>query len=263
MQNQSKYKVLRGVGATLLAVLLLALSFGLGVMFGSPIKNWLADTFGAKDKGGVDFSELTYAALGDSITMGGVGGAVAEEPYCVCVGNILNLKSVKNYGMSGSTLCSKTSSYTHGYQPMCERYSEMGEADIVSLMGGTNDFTQGVIGTIDDTVTDTIYGALNALAKGLKEKYPNAFIFFMTPLESVWGTVSKRAQICQAYKDVGAKYDIPVLDTNSLCDFSLEYNSVGYSGDGVHPSQEFYKTVLAPVVADFIRENYKPAAEAA
>ena len=81
----------------------------------------------------------------------------------------------------------------------------------------------------------------------------------MTPLKSVWGTADKQAQIRQAIKDVCWKYDIPVLDTAALADFSQEYNSVGYSGDGVHPSQEFYRDVLAPVIADFIRKNYKPA----
>lgn len=211
-----------------------------------------------KEKNTDDFSQLIYAALGDSITRGVIGGAVADKPYCDCVGSILGLKSVYNYGVSGSTLCSKTENYTHGYKPMCERYKEMrDDADIVSLMGGTNDFSQGVIGTIDDTATDTIYGALNELAKGLKEKYPNSFIFFMTPLKSVWSTPTKQAQICQAVKDVGNKYQIPVLDTANLVDFSKEFNADGYSGDGVHPSQDFYKNELAPVIANFIKNNYK------
>ncbi len=36
-------------------------------------------------------------------------------------------------------------------------------------------------------------------------------------------------------------------------------NAPGYTGDGLHPSQEFIREKFAPVIADFIRENYKPA----
>lgn len=258
MQKQSKHKALRGVSVTIIAVLLLVLSLGAVLMFGSSMANRSGGTSSnTQNVSNVDFSEFTYAALGDSITKGGIGGAVADKPYCVTVGEILNLKGVSNYGVSGSTLCSKTSSYTHGYMPMCERYTEMGAADIVSVMGGTNDFTQGIIGTINDTSTDTIYGALKALAKGLKEKYPNAFIFFMTPLKSVWGTAEKQEQICYAIKKVCAKFQIPVLDTAEIADFSKVFNTQGYSGDGVHPSQNFYTYTLAPVIADFIKTNYK------
>lgn len=260
MEKRFNSKISRYISTMIFAVLVPVLVLGATAGLSSCEGIWDSDTTSVgQSVPETDFSHLTYAALGDSITKGGIGGALADKPYCVSVGEILGLKSVYNYGVSGSTLCSKSSAYSHGYKPMCERYAEMGEADIVSVMGGTNDFTQGIIGTMDDTRTDTIYGALKALAIGLKEKYPNAFVFFMTPLKSVWSTAERQAQICRAFKEVGAEYGIPVLDTAEIADFSKLFNAEGYSGDGVHPSQEFYTYTLAPVIADFIKTNFAPA----
>ena len=215
--------------------------------------------FGKEKENKVDFSQLNYVALGDSITAGsrgklsGVFSGYMDSPYCELVKDELGLKSVKNYGVSNSTISSG-----NGYvSPMVERFSSMEDADIVSVMGGINDYGKPVVlGTINDTQTSTFYGALNTLAKGLKEKYSNSFIFFMTPL-SVPNYAPLLEKYCKAIKDVCAKYDILVLDTNSLCDFSKEYNADGYVGDGVHPSEEFHKNVLAPVIANFIKNNYK------
>lgn len=214
---------------------------------------------GNKKENNVDFSSMTYVALGDSITAGsrgklsGVFSGYMDAPYCELVKEELGLKSVKNYGVSNSTISSGD-----GYvSPMVERYNEMEDADIVSVMGGINDYGKPVsLGTISDTETTTFYGALNTLAKGLKEKYSNAFIFFMTPL-SVPNFAPLLQKYCQAIKEVCARYSILVLDTNSLCDFSQEYNADGYIGDGVHPSEEFHKKVLAPTISKFIKNNYK------
>lgn len=130
----------------------------------------------------VDFSQLTYSALGDSITEamdGTKGGALMSEPYCEVVGDILGLKSVSNFGISGSTVCTATGK-DYAKMPMCERYLTMGKADIISVMGGTNDWGRySTLGNINDTTSNTFYGALNILAKGLKDNCPNSFIFFI------------------------------------------------------------------------------------
>lgn len=212
----------------------------------------------------VDFSELTYSALGDSITEamdGTKGGALMSDPYCEIVKDTLGLKSVSNYGISGSTVCSAVGK-DYAKLPMCERYLTMGKADIISVMGGTNDWGRySTLGNINDTSADTFYGALNILAKGLKDNCQNSFIFFMTPLKCIQYEGRYEGAEFDAFrkaiKDVCAKYDIPVLDTAKLADTSKEFKSSGYNGDGLHPSQEFHKNTLAPVIVEFIKDNYK------
>lgn len=141
----------------------------------------------------------------------------------------------------------------------------MDNADIVSVLGGVNDYLRtATLGNFGDTDNKTFYGSLDILCKGLKQKYPNSFIFFMTPLNTRCSpyTGSKLYKLDDfriAIKDVCKKYGISVLDTAVLADFSKEFNADGYTGDGLHPSQDFHKNVLAPVIADFIKTNYKAA----
>ena len=215
-----------------------------------------------EDKESVDFSQLTYVALGDSITYGydiSRGGFAMDNPYPAVVGQTLNLKAAINYGISGSTVSAGV-----GRAEMCARYAEMiDDADIVSVMGGVNDFSVGVpLGKITDTDTTTFYGALNALASGLRDKYPDAFIFFMTPLkfrgcEGVMSNGGTLDDFRNAVKRVCKKYGIAVLDAAELADYSKDYDSANYTGDGLHPSQEFVNETLAPVIVKFIRDNYK------
>ena len=210
----------------------------------------------------VDFSKMTYVALGDSITYGlnTYGGeSQMDKPYPVLVGEHLNLKSVCNYGISGSTLVSIEDTR----DPFCLRYKSMiDSADIVSVMGGVNDYWLGYadMGTLDSTDTTTIYGALNVLAKGLKEKYPDAYIFFMTPYK--WGNdpgVNAKgyslSDICMAIKNVCAKYGIDVLDMYTYGQIEVDFQNP--QCDKLHPTQEFFKNYTAPQIAKFIKENYK------
>lgn len=250
MTNKDLKIVIVVLACCLAAVLVSAIVFGI-----------LYFATRSRDDDATDFSNLTYLALGDSITYGydsARNGLAMDNPYCKVVEKLLVLKNSINEGISGSTVAA-------GFlrAEMCERYKTMPDnADIVSVMGGVNDYAVGVpLGKADDTDTTTFYGALNALASGLKAKYPNAFIFFMTPLKfrdcenavGLSGAMLKDYR--KAVKDVCAKYDIPVLDTNELADYSKEYNTPGYTGDGLHPSQEFMLKTLGPLIAQFIRDN--------
>ena len=261
MARQTQHKFACGVFVGVLIILLLVLTLGVGMKLAALRK----DTAEQDGKTNVDFSHLSYAALGDSITYGADyerGYAAMDVPYCMEVKSLLGLSRVQNYGISSTCL----SDIRGEYGVMSRRYVNMADDfDIVSVLGGVNDFNSGApLGNINSNGYDSIYGSLNILAKGLKEKYPNAFIFFMTPLSesSKWYAENHAYSLLDvgsAVKEVCAKYDIAVLDTAVLADYAREYNAPGYTGDGLHPSQEFHKTVLAPVIADFIRKNYKPA----
>lgn len=209
------------------------------------------------------WKNLRYAALGDSITFALDGTRDCEiilKPYCELVKEQLGLCSAENYGINGSTI-SAFNKFGDAYMPMCVRYASMEDADIVSVMGGINDFGRlAVLGDPKDELPTTFYGALNVLCKGLKEKYPHAFVFFMTPLKmQLYGDEAAESTLkkfCNAIKEVCARFDIPVLDTAEQADFSLEYDAAGYYGDGLHPSAQFHREVLAPLIARFIRERY-------
>lgn len=217
----------------------------------------------------VDFSNMVVNCLGDSLTEGLIAnGSQMENPYPSQLKNLLGVKKVNNYGMGGSML-----SLTGGYS-MCERFDDMEEADIIMVMGGTNDALslgwnlgwKATLGTIDDIDESTVYGSLDVICKGLKEKYSNSFIFFMTPFEladSFQQTCLQNSgftldDVCIAIKIVCSRYDIPVFDVYNECSFKEQanYDQVMGLGDGIHPRQSFIDN-FTPKLVQYIKENYK------
>lgn len=219
----------------------------------------------------VDFTKMTVNCLGDSLTYGSLpSGARMENPYPKLLQQELGFAEVNNFGVGGSKVANE------GFQSFISRYVMFPDADIVIVMGGTNDSLsfsldntapRTPLGTPEDTIDTTFYGALDTLCRGLLEKYPDAFIMFVTPLpiaDSVdeWTQACGSFSIedgCEAVKVVCSRYNIPVFDA---------YNETGYdeisniektsgTGDGIHPNQEFWSTDFAPKLAQFIVDNYE------
>lgn len=205
-----------------------------------------------EEKEPIDFSNMIYSAIGDSITF----GRDINDPFPLVVKDILGFRRAINYGIGSSTL---TDTPTPGRNPMVLRYEKINkDSDIISIQGGGNDYASLIpIGTPDSTDIRTFYGGLKALYGGLRKNHPDAFIFVITPtaLDVTWDDNQKMAAEYQEYRDVivevAAMYDFPVLDFWALPDY-LENTF-----DGVHPTQKYVTYTLAPMIADFIKENYK------
>lgn len=203
----------------------------------------------------VDFSNMTIACVGDSITLGSAEIYGYTHPYPTLVKDILGLKACYNFGIGSSTVAVKTGI---GSSPMVKRYNQVEkDTDIISFMGGINDIHRDIeLGTIDDTTDTTFYGALNIIANGFKTDYSNSFVFFMTilptKLYSNYFSFEVIDSYNQAIKNIANKYNIPVLDTYNC----WNYATANYL-DGVHPRQQFMTEKLAPKIAQFIKDNYK------
>ena len=210
----------------------------------------------------VDFTQLTYVAFGDSITYGEVAstGNQMEKPYPILVAESLQLKGVRNYGTRNATVKVPVAASTRP-NILGQVAEASAKADIVSVMIGINDFGAGYeLGTVEDTDPSvSVYGAYNYLAKELNKKYPDAFIFFMTPLKPFsWDETNSAGytlvDMSNAIKTVCETNDIAVLDLYATSGFSPEVD-LGCS-DGLHPSQRFFEEYMAPQIVDFIKENY-------
>ena len=232
--------------------------------------------------------DKVYCAIGDSITYGFIPRNVTGYPgqlksYVSLASSKIGL-SPKNLGISGSTI-----SNVENRNPMCIRYVDAPDnADIISVMGGTNDIRNGSIqlGTINDTTNKTFYGALKILAQGLYNKYyinqgvekgQKKKIFFMTPLKLLYSSASELGGTginydmslwCKAIKDVAEMFSFPVLDLQNLSQLNpalsqiIQGTETGYTGkynpymtDGTHPTQEGQE-IISNIVAGFIESLY-------
>ncbi len=201
-------------------------------------------------KAEVDFSKLSYCSYGDSITYGYTSAGRMPVPYPTAVSNELSLRSVTNKGRTAARLVE-----TEGYGNITEIIEQdipARDYDIISLLGGINDCaSNNPLGTIDDFSNTTIYGSLNIIARTLTVRYPDAFIFFMTPL---YKDMDLLPSIVNAVKEVAKKYNILVLDLYNLSGFDVY--DVSHTDDRLHPTQKFVLESLAPQIAQFIRDNY-------
>lgn len=237
-----------------------------GVVFSCVLMFAVVPTVGACGKssdGGeqaVDFTQLSYVAFGDSITWGEVGDTKQqmEKPYPILVKEAMGLKSVKNYGQRNGSV-----KYMDGKPNVITQVAEaVKNADIVSVLIGINDFGAGcVLGTAEDTsCTQSVYGGFNQLAADLKAKYPDAFIFIMTPLKPFDWAETNRAgytlvDMGNVIKAVCAENGFGVLDLTATCEFTEQTDP--YCPDGLHPSQYFFTTHMVPQITQFITDNYK------
>lgn len=212
-----------------------------------------------------------YVALGDSITYGFIPRNYTGYPgqlnsYAQLTANSLGMSFV-NAGISGNTVALASG----GGTPMCERYTELdNDADLITVMGGTNDIRKGVaLGTMSDRTENTFYGALHILLGGLYQKYfinqgttvgKNKHIVVLTPIKLLQtsggtqggtGTLYDLEPWCEAIKEVANYYSLPVLDMYNLSNMNPHLNQTihgttsGYTDyynpymtDGTHPTQE-------------------------
>ena len=201
--------------------------------------------------------------LGDSITYG-FGIDNPDDIFPNLIQKKGDLPAVRNYGVCATRIARQKypSDDPMADRDFCMRCETMDtDADIVCVFGGTNDYGHGdaPIGKTSDKTPDTFCGALNYLIQYLKRNFPNAFIFFITPLHRLnendsRGDGSKKQPgppLCtyvKAIKDVCAKDDVQVLDLYG--DNSGPRNSVAqdYTFDGLHPNVTGHKLIAEKII---------------
>lgn len=210
------------------------------------------------------FNGKKMVVIGDSITQGYTLNT-NERRWAEQVASMFNM-SLVNYGIGGSEIAQfKVDDNT--YNPMCIRYAEMDDADLIIVAGGTNDWnhTHTTLGEFGDTSINTFYGALDTICKGLLSKYVGKNIMFITPIKR-WHALAEGAeyynpnsmgyileQFVNAIKKVCGFYGIPVLDMFNECTLNPIVSSISeaYIPDGTHPNYEGHK-IMARQIAGFI-----------
>ncbi|MCA0980250.1 SGNH/GDSL hydrolase family protein [Exiguobacterium aestuarii] len=188
----------------------------------------------------------TWNVLGDSIT---------NRPaysYWTVLRQRLGFAQVNNYGVSGSSIAVRAGRT----DSMVERYSSMVDADVITLLGGTNDFGSNVpLGTMADRVNTTFYGACHILLSGLVTKYPTKTlaVFTTIPRYNMQETNGQGLYVhdyMDALREVAGFYGIASFDIlrNSQIKAYNETAKTAYIPDGLHPNDAGYDLLAAQML---------------
>ncbi len=226
------------------------------------------------DKGSTSADKPYMVCLGDSITYGQDGdpdvekGTRMKNPYPTLIKNRLRY-DVENLAVPGATICTgverDNSDGGDKIRPTIQDQLDLieGNPDIISVMGGVNDCGGLQLGenSTSNRDTKTFYGALRVMCSELKLNYPDAYIFFITPLRTATysdpNATSNLKTVSEAIKTVCAEFEIPVYD--AFTEIEIDFTDPDTSSDGVHIAADVIKDDVAPKIIDFIKNNYKKA----
>lgn len=218
----------------------------------------------------VDFSGKTIACLGDSITaaanLEGEEGYLSDA-YPAVLKELLGAKEVYNLGVGGSSIGRYWS------DPFVERYTQIPEdTDIIIVMGGTNDgfcLSEKEFGSLTERKPRTFCGDLDELMRGLREKYPDADIFFVTPLPNILHDYLMRERsyllpqknIADAIITLAAAYDFQVIDlyNSNILDSHDADIVTEYMPDGVHANRAGYRILAEHMAAEVLKYEERKA----
>ena len=214
-----------------------------------------------------DFSGKKIACLGDSITA--AANLEDEENYPDCsypsiLKELLGAEEVYNLGIGGSSIG------RYWADAFVERYEEIpADTDIILVMGGTNDgfcLSEKELGTLEERQPWTLCGDLDELMRGLRENYPDAEIYFITPLPNILQDYLMRERdyllpqkrLVNVMLELSEEYGFTVIDlynSNILDSHDVDIVTE-YMPDGVHPNEEGYQILAEHIAAELARNSF-------
>ena len=154
---------------------------------------------------------------------------------------------MNNCAKSGAHITNKTTGYKTFATLVDEGLSSAStNAGLVTIFGGVNDYLQNCnIGTIKDETNSTFYGACKELVNKVKNKFTQAEIIWIIPLNMTNGVFDSNTNginnagftlddYREAIINVCAMNNIKIIDVHE--DSELQPNTL--SSDGLHPTQD-------------------------
>lgn len=208
-----------------------------------------------------------WASYGDSITefyqyqlyvidqfklfhyLRGIGGSKVTQDnttaYVDAEGNYISQPPSTPSGVLGVD-------YFEINRSMCspERISTIpSDTEIITVMAGTND-SQVTLGSINDTVNNTFYGAYQLMIDEIQTQLPTAELILITPIHKVSEESDNSLEPKrEAIREIAKKYKLRLIDMGE-CGINKNNSSVMLP-DGTHPSIEGYERMARIIIKEF------------
>ncbi|WEV53284.1 SGNH/GDSL hydrolase family protein [Bifidobacterium sp. ESL0704] len=215
------------------------------------------------------FADYVLNCFGDSTTWGdnGVDGGSMQTSWPSFLEKNGLFKTVRNYGVCGSRVAltdDRDDSFFERYRAMKDD-----DVDVITLMGGVNDFQHdvplGILGVRDER---TFYGAFDIVLSGIIEQAPEASVVVFTPTANMFHNPAKnyptslqpnarglhQKDYVEAVKKVSEHYAVPVVDlyaSSGMCPF-VEQQQVKNMPDGLHYSVEGYARLARRIYEELL-----------
>lgn len=209
--------------------------------------------------------KLKWVAFGDSLTDSATLG-IDNYNYTNFVADALDLTLV-NCGKGGTGYLNDNN---RASKPFWNRTDTIpSDVDILTVFGSFNDvFVRNyTIGTINDTGTNTLYGAIKKFLNNCWNRNPSMVIGIITPTpwSGRWRGHTSNSDIAIKYVetliDVAKYYSLPCLnlfDESNLRPWDSWFNSTYFKdGDGTHPNTIAHEKYIAPKIENFIKSIAK------
>ena len=212
--------------------------------------------------------------LGDSITEGFLnsGSKTNDIAYPKYVEQLLVLKGIRNFGVSGTTVSPRdgySNSFLERLPSIISSTTTINHFNLF-ILGGVNDYTTQIpVGNSDSPEVNvhslnypdvTFYKSYEAMLLSALEAYRGR-VYCATPLKRVWENEDtctyKFEEYVNAIVEICEKYSVPCLRLDIMSSLNPHIATVKsqYFSDNVHPNGYAHGAVLGPIVAKFL-ENY-------
>lgn len=231
--------------------------------FGMTFNGATLDTFATGVKANVNpasWAGKKWVSYGDSITQGGFW-----QPYVI---QRTGLK-LTNAGLGSSCVADASGSSVASFTNTDRIAALPADADVVTIMGGTNDYGYnvplGTIPTADPYDKTTFIGALCETVRLIQTQCPNALLIIMSNVGGR-GTTGQ-ARTIPPRNTIGLASSDYALAAEQVADFMgtpfidvhrcgiTPMNRVLYMTDSVHPNVEGAKLIARKVI-DYLTNNY-------
>ncbi|MDR6883099.1 SGNH/GDSL hydrolase family protein [Bacillus sp. 3255] len=185
---------------------------------------------------------LKYAGIGDSISS-------PPGAYQKTVCENLSLERVTLFDMSGDRYCVTSGGITGTLFETLQNV--VTAADVITFMGGTNDIgNKSPLGTFTDREITTFYGALHKTFKLAMDKFPNAKIGVMSPIQRTVVSRTDMLQYIAIIKEVAEYYNFPFLNLYAESGIVIEKGTdfiSTYMPDGTHLNDAGHLIIAKPI----------------